>query len=180
MPAPVVIASLRAATEADIDLIWRWRNHPKVRAVSFTTHEIDIDEHRAWFAAVLKNSTRRVLIYSEGGVPAGVVLFSDIDPAAESAEWGFYLDIDGLGANLLAAWMRLEGDAIDYAFDVLGVQTLGGATLASNIQVLQLHQRFGFAETRRYVREVDGEPRDVVWTELVAANRKTRKGSPSK
>jgi UDP-4-amino-4,6-dideoxy-N-acetyl-beta-L-altrosamine N-acetyltransferase len=180
MPPHVVIPSLRDAVEADAELIWRWRNHPTVRRVSFTTHEIGIAEHRVWFEAVRKNSTRRVLIYAHQGAPAGVVLFSDIDPVAKSAEWGFYLDIVGLGKNLLAAWMRLEAAAIDYAFDVLGLSTLGGATFATNRQVLQLHQRFGFTEARRYVREVDGEPCEVVWTELVAANRKTRKGSPSK
>jgi UDP-4-amino-4,6-dideoxy-N-acetyl-beta-L-altrosamine N-acetyltransferase len=166
---------LRDAGEADIDLIRRWRNHPRVRQVSFTTHEIDAAEHRAWFDAVLKNPSRRVLIYSCQGKAAGVVLFSDIDSVAKSAEWGFYLDVDGLGDDLVTAWACLEGDAIDYAFDVLGVVTLGGATLAANKQVLQLHGRFGFTETRRYVREVDGEPRDVVWTELRAADRKTRK-----
>jgi UDP-4-amino-4,6-dideoxy-N-acetyl-beta-L-altrosamine N-acetyltransferase len=180
MPPPEVIVSLRGAVEADVELIWRWRNHPTVRRVSFTTHEIGLAEHRAWFEAVRTDPTRRVLVYLHQGVPAGVVMFSDIDPMTRSAEWGFYLDIDGLDRSLLAAWMRLEGDAIDYAFDVLGLSTLGGATLATNRPVLQLHQRFGFTEARRYVREVDGEPCEVVWTELLAANRKTRKGSPSK
>ncbi len=163
------------AGEDDVDRIRRWRNHPSVREVSFTTHEIGAEEHRRWFEAVRADPGRRVLVYRHDGRPAGVVLFSAIDTEAGSAEWGFYLDVEGLGRETLPAWMTLEGAAVDYGFDVLGLELLGGATLADNRQVLQLHKRFGFTETRRYVREVEGEPREVVWTELRAADRRTRK-----
>lgn len=161
---------LREADETDLDRIRRWRNHPAVRQVSFTTHEIGVDEHRAWFSKVLADPTRRLLVYLHDGVPAGVVLFADIDGGR--AEWSFYLDNEGLGPNLLAAWLRLEQAAVDYAFDELNLDVVGGATLARNRQVLQLHKRFGFTEARRYVRDVDGVPCEVVWTELRAADRR--------
>ena len=132
-----------------------WRNHPSVRAVSLTTHEIQPAEHAAWWAA--RSGT--VLIYEEaGGVPAGVVIFN-------GDTWSFYLDVEGLGPNLLPAWMRLEKEAVAYAFGPLGLEKLGGETLADNKQVLALHRRFGFRETRRYERIVDGVPKTVVWTE---------------
>jgi RimJ/RimL family protein N-acetyltransferase len=54
---------------------------------------------------------------------------------------------------------------VEYAFGTLGLETLGGETLADNKQVLALHRRFGFKETRRYERLVDGEMKTVVWTE---------------
>jgi RimJ/RimL family protein N-acetyltransferase len=71
----------------------------------------------------------------------------------------------GLADRLLPAWMRLEKEAVEYAFGTLGLETLGGETLADNKQVLALHRRFGFKETRRYERLVDGEMKTVVWTE---------------
>ncbi|MFD2467284.1 GNAT family N-acetyltransferase [Amycolatopsis silviterrae] len=170
---------LREADEGDVERILRWRNHPTVRRVSFTTHEIGLSQHRAWFAAVRADPIRQLLIYQYGTTPAGVVMFSDVESARGSAEWHFYLDVEGLGRELLPAWLRLEQAAVDYAFDVLGLEVLGGATLADNRQVLQLHKRFGFAETRRYVREVDGVSREVVWMELRAADRRTgRKRKP--
>ncbi|WP_329070236.1 GNAT family N-acetyltransferase [Amycolatopsis sp. NBC_01480] len=168
------MTNLRRAGDGDLERIRLWRNHPDVRRVSFTTHEIGAEEHRAWFASVRDDETRRVLVYLHKDVPAGVVLFSDVTSAG-SAEWAFYLDGDGLGRDLLAAWMRLEREAVDYAFEELGLEVLGGATLADNRQVLQLHRRFGFTEVRRYVREVDGVPREVVWTELRAADYRARK-----
>lgn len=158
---------LRAALDTDRDTVLAWRNHPEVRRVSLTTHEIGADEHRAWWARATTDPTKRVLIFEHDGVPAGVVLFSHIDPDEKSATWGFYLDVAGLtGAGaLLPAWMRLEADAVAYAFDELGLDRLGGETLASNKQVLALHRRFGFVETRRYSQPVDGIPQDVIWTE---------------
>ncbi|MBB2945191.1 hypothetical protein FB565_004924 [Actinoplanes lutulentus] len=146
---------LRPARDSDRDLVLGWRNHPSVRAVSLTTHEIQPAEHAAWWAARSGN----VLIYvDDNDVPAGVVIFN-------GTTWSFYLDVEGLGSRLLPAWMRLEKEAVEYAFGTLGLTTLGGETLAENKQVLALHRRFGFRETRRYERIVDGVPKTVVWTE---------------
>jgi RimJ/RimL family protein N-acetyltransferase len=146
---------LRPAAYADRDLILPWRNHPSVRAVSLTTHEIEPEEHARWW----EKRWRDVLIYvDDRGTPAGVVIF-------DGSTWSFYLDTVGLGDLLLPAWMRLEKEAVEYAFGPLGLETLGGETLADNRQVLALHRRFGFRETRRYERLVDGEMKTVVWTE---------------
>lgn len=155
---------LRPATERDLDAIRRWRNHPKVRRASFTTHEISAEEHRRWWDGVRQDPSRRVLVYERDGVAAGVVTFSGL--GGEVVEWSKYLDVDGLGTERSAAWVDLEHEAIDYAFDVLDVPRLGAATLASNTPVLRLHEQVGFTEVRRYVREIDGEPREVVWNEL--------------
>ncbi|MFC7274226.1 GNAT family N-acetyltransferase [Paractinoplanes rhizophilus] len=146
---------LRPAAYADRDLILPWRNHPSVRAVSLTTHEIQPEEHARWW----EKHWQSVLIYEDDrGTPAGVVIF-------DGNTWSFYLDTVGLGDRLLPAWMRLEKEAVEYAFGTLGLETLGGETLADNTQVLALHRRFGFKETRRYERLVDGETKTVVWTE---------------
>ncbi|MDT4991733.1 MAG: hypothetical protein QOH97_1625 [Actinoplanes sp.] len=149
---------LRAAVDADRDTVLAWRNHPDVRAVSLTTHVISPAEHAAWWAAVGADPDRHVLIFDE----AAVVVF---DLRESPAVWSFYLDVAGLGAQVLPTWMRLERAAVEYAFGVLGVDRLGGETLATNRQVLALHRRFGFRETRRYDRLVDGTAETVVWTE---------------
>jgi Acetyltransferase (GNAT) domain len=153
---------LRAAVDADRDAVLAWRNHPDVRAVSLTTHVIEPAEHARWWARALPDPALKILIYEDGGVPAGVVIF---DLRKSPAVWSFYLDVAGLGPRLLPAWMRLERAAVEHAFGELGVERLGGETLAANKQVLALHRRFGFRETRRYERPVDGTLKTVVWTE---------------
>jgi hypothetical protein len=153
---------LRAAVDADRDTVLAWRNHPDVRAVSLTTHVIPPAEHAAWWAAALPDPALKILIFTEADRPAGVVIF---DLRRNPAAWSFYLDVAGLGGRLLPAWLRLEQAAVRYAFGELAVERLGGETLAANRQVLALHKRFGFRETRRYERLVDGTPTTVVWTE---------------
>ena len=67
---------LRPATDGDVETIRRWRNHPKVRRASFTTHEIGPEEHRAWWEAVSADPTKRVLIFERNGTPGvSVVLY---------------------------------------------------------------------------------------------------------
>ena len=153
---------LRAANDADRDVVLAWRNHPDVRRVSLDTHVIAPEEHAAWWAAATTDPARRVLVFEDGGTPAGVVIF---DLRYSPAVWSFYLDVAGLGGGLLPAWLRLEREAVEHAFSELGVDRLGGETLASNAQVLALHRRFGFRETRRYERLIGGTPQTVVWTE---------------
>jgi RimJ/RimL family protein N-acetyltransferase len=171
---------LREATDDDVTAMRRWRNHEKVRAVSLTTHEIDADEHLAWWGRVKQDPTRIVLIYEHDGVPSGVVTFSDLLPDPETDEltsdWSFYLDTDGVEASGtgLHAWMGIEREAVAYAFDVLGVRVLRGVTLASNGAVRQLHKRFGFTEIREFEHDIDGVATPIVETELRIENRRTR------
>ena len=149
---------LRAAVDADRDTVLAWRNHPDVRAVSLTTHVITPEEHARWWDAAMGDPRRHLLIFDD----KGVVIF---DLREDPPSWSFYLDVEGLGGALLPTWMRLEQAAVRYAFDDLGLRRLGGETLAGNTQVLALHRRFGFRETKRYERLIDGTPQTVVWTE---------------
>lgn len=159
---------LRRAFEHESELIRRWRNHPRVRGVSLTDHEIDEAEHRRWWRATMADHTRRILVYEHGGVPSGVVNISGHDVRARQAGWGFYLDVDGLSrrGELLAAWMRIEGEAVEYAFTELGIDTLRGEVLARNEAVRTLHRRHGFVEVGTYTREVAGVEETVVVIEM--------------
>ena len=160
---------LRAAGDGDVATIRRWRNHPKVRGASLTTHEIGAAEHQAWWDAVSTDPSRQVLIY-ERDRPVGVVIFTGLGTPV--AEWSKYLDVDGIGADRRATWVDLEHEALRYAFEVLGVTRLRGVTLATNRPVLALHAEVGFTETRRFTR--DG--RDIVWNELTATEWMARHG----
>lgn len=161
-------ATLRPADAGDLDQMRRWRNHPQVRGMSLTQHEISSAEHRAWWSAVREEPDRRVFIYLHDGQPAGVVTFTGVTSPDRAVTWGFYLDIEGLAerGELLPAWVGLQRAGIDHALGPLAARTLGGETLADNKPVLALHRRFGFRVVRRYERIVNGKARQVVWTEL--------------
>jgi RimJ/RimL family protein N-acetyltransferase len=141
----------------------RWRNHPRVRAASFDTHEIAEEEHARWWAAARADAGKRVLIYDHEGAAAGVVTYAGLLSGA--GFWGFYLELERSG-GLLRAWIGLERAAIEHAFGPLGLTTLRGEVLADNEPVRRLHRRFGFVEVAAYRRDVDGVLRDVVGIQL--------------
>jgi RimJ/RimL family protein N-acetyltransferase len=160
---------LRDARDTDVETIRVWRNHPKTRGASIWTAYITPEGHAQWWEKVSADPTRRVLIFSYKGNDCGVVTFNDHDETAGTAEWGFFLDVDGLEerGELLPAWMELEKAAVAYAFGEMKLISFGGRTLAWNKQVIALHRRFGFVEVpqRRYTTEIDGQDQLVVWTE---------------
>ncbi|MGW5680722.1 GNAT family N-acetyltransferase [Nonomuraea sp. NPDC003754] len=159
---------LRHVREHDLEIIRGWRNHPKVRAASLTTHEIGPDEHARWWATLSGDPSRQVLVYEHTGVPSGVVTFAGLGPGVTTATWGFYLDIDGLESSgeLLRAWIGLERAAIEHAFGPLGLVRLRGEVLEDNESVRRLHRRFGFAEIGSDTRAVDGADRNVITIQL--------------
>ena len=162
------MSRLRPATDSDVEMIRRWRNHPRVRRASIFTAEITPDGHREWWSRATTDPGSQVLIF-EDDAPRGVVTFKDHDPVLRSAEWGFFLDVAGMPPQqLLRNWIRLEREAIRYAFADLRLDVLGGRTLAWNTGVLALHRKCGFVEVpaRRYTVDIDGEPQEVVWMEL--------------
>ncbi|MBF8187635.1 GNAT family N-acetyltransferase [Nonomuraea sp. K274] len=157
---------LRHVQEDDLPVMRRWRNHPRVREVSFNTHPIAEEEHARWWEGVRADDDRRVMIYDHEGSAAGVVTFNGVK--SDIAYWGYYLDLDGLEQSgaLLRAWVGLERAAIEHAFGPLGLTILRGSVLSDNEAVRCLHRRFGFAEVDTYQRVIDGVRRDIVCVQL--------------
>ncbi len=155
---------LRPATDADQPDVLRWRNHPDVRAVSLTQHEITEAEHAAWWASTRQRDDRLVLMYVKSDLAAGVVTFFDLDREAGSSWWGYYLDNDGLAARgeLLPAWIQVQREAKRYAFDTLGLRVLEGEVLEANESVRRFNRRNGFEEVASDVRDIGGVP-TTVW-----------------
>ena len=149
---------LRPATDADSADVLRWRNHPEVRAVSLTRHEISDEEHEAYWAATRASDAREIYVYVRHGVTSGVVTYFDIDRESGSAWWGYYLDNDGLKerGELLPAWIEIQRQAKRLAFDELGIRTLEGEVLEANEAVRRFNRRNGFQEVDRYTHDIDG------------------------
>jgi len=71
--------TLRRASLEDAPLIWRWRNEPGVREVSFQTDWIPWDHHEAWFRNRLADTQTEIwIVQNDQGLPMGQVRF-DLD-----------------------------------------------------------------------------------------------------
>ncbi len=101
------------ASKDDSKNIFKWRNHPKIRAVSSNSNPISWEQHQKWFDAVLADNKRYLVIGIVANQPIGVVRF-DIEEI-DVAEVSIYLVPDGgyigQGRNLLIMaeqWLKVK------------------------------------------------------------------------
>jgi UDP-2,4-diacetamido-2,4,6-trideoxy-beta-L-altropyranose hydrolase len=93
---------LRGATQGDSKLLFEWRNHPSIRAISINSDPIPWESHQQWFDKVLQDANRPLYIAEQAGTAVGVIRF-EIDNT--QAVVSLYLAPDkngrGLGTQLL-------------------------------------------------------------------------------
>jgi UDP-4-amino-4,6-dideoxy-N-acetyl-beta-L-altrosamine N-acetyltransferase len=131
--------SARKMHERDLEIVFRWRNHPKVRSFMLTQHEISIKEHRAWFESAEIDIKRELLAVEEDGKVIGCVIFSNVSYQG-TVDWSFYADPDsplGTGRKVCAA-------ALDFAFNKLKVHKVSARVLDFNKASIRTHLRLGF------------------------------------
>jgi len=166
MPARNVF-NLRPMAERDLPTVWRWRNSERVRAVSFTDHEITWDEHLAWYERSKNDDSTQPMLFECGAKPIGVVNFTRIDRQAGSGVWGFYIGDQNAPKDSASTMGVL---ALDYAFGELGLRKVVGHSFVSNAASVRYHQRLGFREVEEDPQRFKkgGETLDVMRLELTA------------
>jgi RimJ/RimL family protein N-acetyltransferase len=74
---------IRIAKLGDSEKLFQWRNHPSIREVSRNQNIIDWQDHQNWFASVLTNSDKILLIGHLAESPVGVVRFDKLNDGVE-------------------------------------------------------------------------------------------------
>lgn len=135
---------LRPMSEADLEQVLGWRNHPEVRRYMYTAHKITLDEHRKWFSGASRNPEVHLMIYEHMGLSSGFVNITQTR-CPEVADWGFYLAPDapkGTGRSLGV-------QALAYVFEELGLHKVCGQALGFNERSIAFHRALGFCEEGR-------------------------------
>lgn len=132
---------IRAVEAGDLPVLLGWRNHPQVRAVMFSRHEITTAEHLAWFARASTDPARCLLLAEDASGPFGFAQFAGVAPGGV-ADWGFYARPDapkGSGTRLCTL-------ALAHAFDRLALHKVCGQAITTNAASMAIHRKLGFVE----------------------------------
>lgn len=142
--------NLRQLTHLDLKQIFDWRNSDRVRFNMFESEHIVWENHLKWFKNLQDNSNSKALIFEFRGERLGVINAKAIQPEEKRWIWGCYLGDRGIftGAGTIMGFMALE-----YCFEVLGVETLIGEMLKTNEISAKFNTRIGFKTIRHFVQK---------------------------
>lgn len=154
---------IRPITDADTDLIVRWRNNERVRHNFIYREAFTPEGHRNWVRSMIDTGKAVQFVICEGaeGRPVGSVYFRDIDRVKKEAEYGIFIGEDaaaGKGYGTRAAKL-----AIDYAFGRLGLDRLILRVFTDNAAAVRSYEKAGFSGKTllKDVRCSDGESKDM-------------------
>ena len=129
--------------EIDLSLVFQWRNDASIRNSMFSQNKITWDEHLAWFNKLQLDKSKKWLIYkNQANQESGVVYFKEIDDFQKTAFWGFYTSPDGMPGS----GTRMAVEALNMAFNELGLKKLSADVLDTNIKSITFHKKIGFIE----------------------------------
>lgn len=135
--------TLREAGRADCDRIYGWRNSPQVRQWSRNQAPIDYPAHCAWYAQMLDDPARVLLIAEHAGQAVGVVRFDIHDT---NAEISVYATPDRLSGGWGAAVLHRASDWLQSNHP--HVQQIVAEVLAENVASRGAFRRAGYREDR--------------------------------
>lgn len=133
-----MIPHLRKATEADAEMLFRWRNEAETRANSFHTELIPYEEHVVWLRNALHNPAQEIFIFYDGNVPIGQVrLYREGDTATVSYSIDSAYRGHGYGKAMLKSVEKL-------CVDQGTPQILRGYVKKKNIASQVIFERLGY------------------------------------
>ncbi len=130
---------IRPMQEADLELVFNWRNHINVRKFMFNQQEILWESHVAWFSSANADPSRCLLIAEENDLHLGFISFSPVCRNGV-ADWGFYT----APTAPRGSGVKLATVALDYAFLTLHLHKVCGQALAYNKGSRGFHNKLGF------------------------------------
>ena len=85
--------TLRPITDADTDLIVKWRNTPSVVQNFIFRQTFTPEMHRSWLATKVATGqvVQYIIVDKADGKPVGSVYYRDIDNHNRSAEYGIFI-----------------------------------------------------------------------------------------
>ena len=143
---------LRAAVEADMDLLFAWANDPVVRSNSFSTAEISYAEHVQWYHRLLDREDAKQYIYMRENVPVGQIR---VTIEGDTAEIGYSVCEHERGKGYGKHMLQLIAEQLRQDFPM--VTKLVGKVKPENISSQNAFLRAGYTEAYRAFEQKIGD-----------------------
>ena len=132
-------------TFEDLELIRNWRNSKYVSDYMYNNNIISKEEQVEWYSKITNSNSSKYWIIKYQDVKVGLVNITNIDYVKCSCSWAFY--IGELEYRETGVGPQTEYMTIEKIFTELMLKKIECEVISSNIQVLNLHKRFGFKIT---------------------------------
>lgn len=134
--------TLRPLTRDKIELVRQWRNHPKIQQYMEYREEITPEMQEQWFRKISTSGKDFYFIIGVGGKEIGLINIKNINWDLKTGESGIFIyDDDCLHAGVS---YRAKMCQCDFAFNILGLDSLHAHIFNSNPRSVRYHTRFGF------------------------------------
>lgn len=121
-----------------------WRNHEDIRKNMYNTQPITLDNHLMFIKSLETRSDRYYWMVFADDKPIGSMNIVDVDMVKGTAELGYYMAPDFLGGG---DGFLFVYNILAFVFDVLGLNSLYGATKENNKAAAYIDEFYGFVRT---------------------------------
>ena len=151
---------LRPITDKDAGLVVALRSNPELNRFLHASSN-RIEDQLIWLAHYYEREGDYYFVVERrsNGMPEGVIALYDIDPAANSGEWGRWILKPGSLAAVESAYLIYRT-----AFELLGLSSVYCRTVADNGKVVSFHDSCGITSRRLLPQHFDlgGHRHDAV------------------
>lgn len=133
--------AFQSLQKEQLELVWQWRNSPRIKQNMHNYAPVKWDEHCAWFEKLQKDPSRQFYVFLQNQRPIGVLNFSDMHTTRP--EWGCYLGETNVwpGSGII-----LELAALDFAASQSQFSHLVAQVLSFNQAANKMHKVFEYEQ----------------------------------
>ena len=127
--------------QAQLELVWQWRNSERIKQNMHNNQPVKWDEHSAWFDKLQEDTSRQFYVFFQNQRPIGVLNFSNMH--STTPEWGCYLGETNVwpGSGII-----LELAALDFTASHSQFSHLLAEVLSFNQSDNKMHKVFEYEQ----------------------------------
>jgi 3-phosphoshikimate 1-carboxyvinyltransferase len=157
---------LKPITDADTEMVLRWRNSDATVRFFYYKKPITVEEHTGWLRNKVDNGDvwQYVVYLKDGDVPVGSVYLQHFDLTTLTGESGVFFSEDApSGQGYATEAVTLIGEKV--GFEKLGLLHLTAKVMAHNEASRRVHEKSGYRLMRTIRGEScsDGSTVDSLW-----------------